>query len=129
MIARFEKSGIHIELDNDLARYIDRKIGRLDKYIPRTARKPAHATVSIRKTGSQTGNKYQCEVVLQVPGETIVAKESALNKFAAVDIVEANLKNQLHKYRSLHSLQGRRGILRRARQRLSGLSRRATSND
>lgn len=118
MIARIEKSGIRVELDDDVARYIDRKVGRLDRYIPRSARASAHATVTIRETANQAGNKYQCEVILQVPGETITAKESALNKFAAVDIVEEKLKNQLRKYKQTHASH-RVGVLRRVRQRFS----------
>src|SRR3982751_7043103 len=102
MIARIDKSGINLELETDVARYIDRKIGRLDRYIPRAARKVAHATVTLRETSNQSGNKYECEAIIRLPGETITAKESTLNKFAAIDIVEAKLKNQLHKYKTTH---------------------------
>ncbi len=121
MIARIDKSGTNLGLDDDVARYIDRKIGRLDRYIPRAARKTAHATVTIRETSNQSGNKYQCEVIIRLPGETITAKESTLNKFAAVDIVEAKLKNQLRKYKTTHTGHGkahRHGIVRRMHQRL-----------
>lgn len=116
MIARIDKSGINLELDDDVVKYIDRKVGRLDRYIPRTARSSAHATVTIRDTGNQTGNKYECEVIIRVPGGVITAKESTMNKFAAIDIVEAKLRNQLHKYKS--GTKVNRGLLRRFRSRL-----------
>jgi ribosomal subunit interface protein len=120
MIARIDKSGINLELDDDVVKYIDRKIGRLDRYIPRTARSSAHATVTIRDTGNQAGNKYECEVIIRVPGETVTAKESTMNKFAAVDIVEAKLRNQLHKYKTTHMSSAKvgRGLLRRVRARV-----------
>lgn len=118
MIARIEKSGIRTELDDDVTRYIDRKVGRLDRYIPRSARGSAHAVVTIRETNNQAGNKYQCEVILHLPGEIITAKEAALNKFAAVDIVEEKLKNQLHKYKQLHAAH-RSGMFSKVRQRFS----------
>lgn len=120
MIARIDKSGTNLELDSDVARYIDRKIGRLDRYIPRAARKTAHVTVVIRETSNQSGNKYQCEAIIRLPGETITAKESTLNKFAAIDIVEAKLKNQLRRYKTTHAQHIKahhRGVLRRVRQR------------
>ena len=118
MIARIEKSGIRVELDEDVTRYIDRKVGRLDRYVPRAARASAHAIVTIRETANQAGNKYQCEVILHLPGETITAKEAALNKFAAIDIVEEKLKNQLHKYKQIHAAH-RGGMISRVRQRFS----------
>ncbi len=116
MIAHIDKSGIKLELDEDVAKYIDRKIGRLDRYVPRSARKSAHAVVTLRETGNQDGNKYECEAIIRLPGETITAKEATLNKFAAIDIVEAKLKNQLRKYKETHArAKGRRGIIRRMR--------------
>jgi ribosomal subunit interface protein len=120
MIARIDKSGTNLELDADVTRYIDRKIGRLDRYMPRAARKTAHATVVLRETGNQSGSKYECEAIIRLPGETIAARESTLNKFAAIDIVEAKLKNQLHKYKTTHiqHIKGHHGgFLRRMRQR------------
>lgn len=102
MIAKIDTSGINLELGDDIKKYINRKIGRLDKYMTRHARKSVHAEVKLRQTNNRLGNKYECEVLLHVPGEMIQAKESTLNMFAAVDIVEAKLRNQLIKYKALH---------------------------
>ncbi len=120
MIARIDKSGINLELDDDVVKYIDRKIGRLDRYMPRAARASAHATVTIRETGNQAGNKYECEAIIRLPGGTVTAKESTINKFAAVDIVEAKLRNQLRKYKAAHTGNPKvgRGFLRRVRTRI-----------
>lgn len=118
MIARIDKSGINLELDDDVAKYIDRKIGRLDRYVPRAARSSAHAVVTVRELGNQAGNKYECEVILHLPGEIITAKDATMNKFAAVDIVEAKLRNRLLKYKTTHSSAARRGLLRRVREKL-----------
>ncbi len=122
MISRIDKSGINLELDGDLKKYIDRKIGRLDRYMPRHARKSVHVEVKLRETGNKAGDKYTCEVVLHLPGGQVAAKESTLNMFAAVDIVEAKLKNQLKKYKDAHieHIRARRhGFLNRVRQRFS----------
>lgn len=102
MIAQIDTSGINLELGDDIKKYIARKIGRLDKYMPRHARKTVRAEAKLRETNNRLGNKYECEVLLHLPGGVIQAKDSTLNMFAAVDIVEAKLKNQLVKYKDAH---------------------------
>ena len=114
MIAKIDTSGINLELSEDIKKYIQRKIGRLDKYMSRHARKSVHAEVKLRQTNNRLGNKYECEVLLHVPGEIIQAKESTLNMFAAVDIVEAKLRNQLRKYKEKVQERHRTGDARRS---------------
>jgi ribosome-associated translation inhibitor RaiA len=41
-------------------------------------------------------------VTLHLPHQSIIIKERALNMFAAVDIAEVKLKQQLQKYKDLH---------------------------
>jgi ribosome-associated translation inhibitor RaiA len=53
-------------------------------------------------------------VTLHLPHQNIVIKESALNMYAAVDIVEAKLKQQLQKYKDTHyNGKGRRHLFAR----------------
>lgn len=121
MIAHIDTSGINLDLGDDIKKYINRKIGRLDKYMPRHARKTVRAEAKLRETNNRLGNKYECEVVLHVPGGTIQAKEATLNMFAAVDIVEAKLKNQLIRYKEAHIAHLRErhpGVIGRLRVRL-----------
>jgi putative sigma-54 modulation protein len=123
MIANITMSANKLELDGPLKNYITKKIGRLDRFLPRHARKSVHAEVVIAQVNRAHGNKYECEVVIHVPDVTITAKDSTLNSFAAVDIVEEKLKNQLKKYkdsRTEASQGGRHGILRRFKTRLAG---------
>lgn len=91
-----------MELGDDIKKYIAKKIGRLDKYMPRHARKSVHVEAKLRKTNNRLGNKYECEIILHLPNGPIPSKEATLNMFAAVDIVEAKLKNQLVKYKHAH---------------------------
>ena len=123
MIANIAISASKIELDSALKQYIERKIGRLDRFLPRHARKSVHAEVRLIDVNRPGGNKYECEVIIHVPAATITAKDTTLNTFAAVDIVEEKLKNQLRKYKDAHeqaSQGGRHGILRRFKSRLAG---------
>lgn len=102
MIARIETAGINMSLSDDIKKYITKKLGKLDKYVPRHARKSVHLEVKLRETNNRLGNKYECEVIFHLPSAQLQAKEATLNMFAAVDIVEAKLKNQLLKYKQAH---------------------------
>lgn len=102
MIAHIDTAGINIELGDDIKKYIAKKIGRLDKYMPRHARNSAKVAVKLRETNNKLGNKYECEAHISLPSGLVQAKEATLNMFAAVDIVEAKLRNQLVKYKEEH---------------------------
>jgi ribosomal subunit interface protein len=104
MLQKFEIHAVHATLDDQLKAYVTRKIGNLDRYISKHARESAHADVHLKEVKSrQKNNRFTCEVTLHLPKQVIIVKESALNMYAAVDIVEAKLKQQLQKYKDLHS--------------------------
>jgi ribosomal subunit interface protein len=103
MIKHIDIYGINLNLEEDIQRYITRKIGRLERLIPRQARASVHAEVRIKEVNESHGNKYRCEAVIHLPEEQLTASDSTMNQFAAVDIVEEKLKNLLHKYKELHS--------------------------
>ena len=89
------------DLENkDIAKYVQKKLSSLDKYLPRHARRSSHAEVKLREVKSREKREYFCEVVLHVPGENIAAKEATMNMFAAVDIVTEKLKVQVRKYKA-----------------------------
>lgn len=99
MIQSIDITGIHYTVDETTRKYVRRKIGKLDRYLPRHARKSVTADVKLRQIDKSHGNKYRAEVILQVPDKTLLAKDSTLNMLAAVDIVEAKLAAQLTKYK------------------------------
>ncbi len=103
MIQKLEVNGVHTVLTDDLKKYITKKIGRLDRYMPRHARESAHAEIFVKEIMIKAKKECICEVVLKLPGNTLMTKESTINMFAAVDIVEAKLKNQLRKYKDSHN--------------------------
>lgn len=114
MIKDITITGLKYELTDTTKKYVEKKIGSLDKYLPRHARKSASADVKITQINNPGGNKYEVEVVINVPDKVITAKDSTMNALAAVDIVEAKLNGQIRKYKQT-SLphEGRRGLLAR----------------
>lgn len=103
MIANIEITGVgSFSPDDRLKKYIQRKIGRLDRLAPRHARKTMRAEVKIDEVNRENGNKYEVGVVMQLPGKTLTAKDTTINAMAATDIVEAKLAAQLRKYHTSH---------------------------
>jgi ribosomal subunit interface protein len=102
MFQKFEIQGIHATDDKKLHAYVTKKIGGLDRYLSKHSRLSAHAEVHLKESKKKDDQHSQCEVKLKLPHQTIVVKENAINMFAAVDITEAKLKQQLQKYKELH---------------------------
>lgn len=114
MIQHINITGVKFALDDTTKRYVIKKIGRLDRYLPKHARKSATAEVKLKEVNRNYGNKYEAEVILHVPDKRLTAKDTTMNVLAAVDIVELKLANQLKKYKELHIAHvGRRGVLSR----------------
>lgn len=117
MIRKFEISGVHADVDDDLHKYVTKKIGKLDQYMPRHVRISAHAEVKLKESKVKTRKQSTCEVILYLPHGTITTKETTLNMYAAVDIVEEKLKNRLKKYKETHGRKIHRRVLARLRRR------------
>ena len=75
-------------------------IGKLDKYLPRHAKKTVSAKVVIEQINGANDNKYEVEAILTIPDKTLVAKDQSSNVLAAVDIVEAKLESQIRRYKT-----------------------------
>lgn len=102
MIQKLEINGVHTEVTEDLQKYVYKKIGRLDQYMSAHARESAHAEVKLKEQKSKTRVSCTCEVILHLPKETLTTSETTVNMFAAIDVVEQKLKNQLKKYKEKH---------------------------
>lgn len=102
MIQSITISGEKYNPDEQTKKYVMKKIGRLDRFLPRHARKTASADVKLREVNRGHGNKYEAEIILNVPDKHLTAKDSTVNMMAAVDIVEHKLASQLKKYKDSH---------------------------
>ena len=114
MIEAMDITGVKYELDDTTKKYVTKKIGRLDRYLPKHARKSVTAEIKLKEVNRDHGNKYEAEVILTVPDKILTAKDSTVNMLAAIDIVEAKLVAQLRKYKQATLPHvGRRGMLDR----------------
>lgn len=114
MIDSIDISSKRYEVDETTKKYVIKKIGRLDRYLPRHARKTATADVRLRQINGDHGNKYEAEVVFNIPDKRITVVDSTVNMLAAIDIIEAKLVTQLRKYKEANIPHiGSRGVLSR----------------
>ena len=99
MIGSIDITGVKYNAGEQVQKYVMRKIAKLDRYLPRHARKSVTADVKLKQVNRDHGNKYEAEIIINVPERRLTAKDSTVNMFAAIDIVEAKLINQLRKYK------------------------------
>jgi len=114
MIEAIKITGVKFDVDETTRKYVMKKIGRLDRYLPKHARKSVTAEVCLKQVNRDHGNKYEAEVLLHVPDKQLTAKDSTVNVLAAIDIFEAKIVTQLHKYKEMTVPHvGKRGVLSR----------------
>ncbi len=100
---QLQTTGRHYELDEKIIQYIDKKLGGLDKYLPRTLRNGLAGTVILEcNEALPQDQRCICEVKFEVKGEHLHAHESTINMYAAIDICEQKLKSQALTYKSKH---------------------------
>lgn len=93
-------TGIKYDIDESTRKYVEKRIGKLEKYLPRHARKSATAEVKLKQIDKSRGNKYEAEVILSVPERTLTATDTSSNMLAAIDVVDAKMAGQLRRYKT-----------------------------
>jgi ribosomal subunit interface protein len=100
---QLQTTGRHFELDAKIEDYIEQKLGRLDRYLPRKTRDGLSGAVVLEAHESlPQAERCQCEVKIEYRGERLYASESTVNMYAAIDICEQKLKSQILTYKSKH---------------------------
>ena|SRR6478672_6104143 len=103
MIKQLEIAGVHMQVGDDLRKYVTKKIGRLDRYVPKDCRESVHVEIKLKEGKARDKKECTCEVIMHLPHETLTIAESTVNIFAAVDIAETKLYHQLKRYKELHA--------------------------
>lgn len=99
MLQKFEITGVHTEINENLRKYITKKLGKIDRYLPKPARASAHLEVRLKESHIDGKMLSTCDVTLHMPHDTIKMKESTLNMYASVDVIQAKLKQQIERYK------------------------------
>lgn len=103
MIQNIQIAGVHMKLTDDEEMHIDRKIGGLDRFIPRRNRDATKVEVKLKESKRKSArDKFTCEVLFHLPHGSITVVEKSSTKLAAIDQAENKLKVQLKKYKEKH---------------------------
>ena len=118
MIQQMRVVGEHIDPSDQLKAYVSEKIGRLDKYLPRRARRTVRAEIMLREEQARSTGDDTAEVLLYVPGTCLKAHASADTMETAVDLAEGKLRQQIETYRNEHSPKFYQHLMRRFQKRI-----------
>ncbi len=100
MIEKIDITGTGYKVEESLKKYIEKRIGKLDKYLPRGSKKDVVVKVIVASVGKGKTEKYELSVAMEIPGgKVIAAKDECSNIFAGVDLVEAKLVGQIRRYK------------------------------
>lgn len=96
---KIEIMGFKTKISDKQRKYIEEKIGGLEKYIPKRERESARTEVRIKPYKVKEQKQLACEATIRLPQNTLVINESSSNIFAAIDGAENRLKLALKKHK------------------------------
>lgn len=100
MIEKIEISGNGYKVDEPFRKYVEKRLGKLDRYLPRGAKKDVMMKVSVAEVSKNKSEKYAISVTMEMTGgKVITAKDECSNVFAGIDLVEAKLAGQIRRYK------------------------------
>ncbi len=102
MIQRLEISAIHSKLTPKKKKYVETKIGELDRYVSKSARESLHTEVKLKESKAKNKVNHTCEVIMHLPQTQVTTNARGESVEAAIDEAEAKLKIQLKKYKETH---------------------------
>ncbi len=100
MIENINTSGKDYKVDEALNKYVEKRLGKLDRYLPRGSKKDVILKVVVAKENKSKNDRYELTATLEIPGgKVITAKDECSNIFAGVDLVEAKLAGQIRRFK------------------------------
>lgn len=100
MIDKIEITGNGLKADEVFRKYTKKRIGKLDRYLPRGFKKDVVVKIIVTEIGKSKADKYEISAAMEIPGgKVIAARDECSNIFAGVDLVEAKLTGQIRRYK------------------------------
>ena len=100
MIEKIDITGNNYKVEEPLRRYVRKRIGKLDRYLPKQAKEDVICKVVIGEIGKAKNEKYSIAVAMELTGgKMIAARDECSNVFAGVDLVEAKMLGQIRRYK------------------------------
>lgn len=100
MIEKIDISGSNYKVSESFQKYAAKRIGKLDRFLPRGNKKDVVIKIVVTEVDRAHGNKYEISAAMEIPGgKVITARDECSNVFAGIDILEAKLKGQVRRYK------------------------------
>lgn len=100
MIEKIDISGSNYKIEEPFKKYVLKRVGKLDRYLPRGNKKDVVAKIVVTEVNRAHGNKYEISSTLEIPGGKVIsAKDECSNVYAGVDILEAKLTGQIRRFK------------------------------
>ncbi|MBQ6396351.1 ribosome-associated translation inhibitor RaiA [Candidatus Saccharibacteria bacterium] len=100
MISKLDIYGSNYKIEDHFKKYATKKLGKLDRYLPRGHKKDVVMKVVVTEVNRDKGNKYELSCAMEIPGGKVLsAKDDCSNLYAGVDIVEAKLTGQSRRFK------------------------------
>lgn len=100
MINKIDITGNDYKVEEPLRKYVGKRLGKLDRYLPRGYKKDVVVKVVVTEVGKNKSEKYEIAVAMDIPGgKVIAARDECSNVFAGMDLVEAKLVGQIRRYK------------------------------
>lgn len=100
MIEKIEISGNNYKVEESVKKYALKRIGKLDRYLPRGSKKDVIVKIIITEVGRSHGTKYEISLAMDIPGgKVLAARDECTNIFAGIDLVETKLTGQIRRYK------------------------------
>ena len=100
MIEKIDISGNGYKVEEPFRKYVEKRLGKLDKYLPRRSKKDVICKVVVSEIGKGKTDKYELSAAMEIPGgKVLAARDECSNVFAGVDLGEAKLMGQIRRYK------------------------------
>ncbi|TCS83297.1 ribosome hibernation-promoting factor, HPF/YfiA family [Tepidibacillus fermentans] len=86
--------GDNIEVTEALREYVEKKVGRIEKYFDTPLTAPVYVTMKVVR------DLHSVEVTVQLPGVVLRGEEQNEDMYAAIDLVVEKLERQIRKHKT-----------------------------
>lgn len=100
MIEKIEISGNGYKIEESFKKYVEKRIGKLDRYLPKGSKKDVVCKLVVSEIGKGKSDKFEISAAMETTGgKVLAARDECSNIFAGVDLVEAKLLGQIRRYK------------------------------
>lgn len=91
---KIQLRGEHLEITDALRDYVEKKIGRLEKYFDTPPAQSVQVTLSVVR------DSHNVEVTMPINGILIRAEERSPDMYASIDLVAEKIEGQIRKHKT-----------------------------